>query len=808
MAVRSKQYILIRLIAGFLAVLLLTEETARAASSAAASGSSLPRPASGRLIDFKAMAADPALLPSRLDAVRAERLIAGTNGRLIVLVRFAHANLSAQTNIHKAAEFWAREAGIDLILSEAAWGEAGLGDARGALPAADLKRASDRLLWENLITGHEYLTLVSDLPVRIVGIEDPRLYRRNWEVFRRMTSGRERVSAALARSRAAVDGMKRRDYPKDLLDHESAGERNEDWVRRYRAIRDLAAGSEVRFDAEAEAALEPFRAAEAAERAVNHERLAQEQELALGEARSRCGACADELLDAFEKAGPSVAALHSAVGRLVRASGFDARGSAAELVRYQRYLESVEALDPAALDAALETLEENLYAGLAGSRDARVTRFVDRHTKLLTSAYELRLTPEETRRLNTEALRVRPVSWQAELNDRLIAQGRAEDVLEYGSEFAPRLTAVRNFYRLAALRDRVFVRRSDEVLTGSGKNAALLITGGYHTDRLAELFAKRGYSVAVFTPYVTDETDQAAYERTVLASDPGPAQPSGTRVRLDASAADRSTLLAPLVRTPAGAARLASAIPGLPADPGTLAKKLVEIGTTTSVDFPPRFGARMAKKRKYQGAEKAGAKQRPAAEAKPEERAVPSRRSRRGFLTMAAGVAGALGIYWMTRTEEPAERVSQDRPEAPLGPGFPSASEAAEVGLLSGKGAQVAAGRWARRWLDASGAPPRVRVTRRNAGARGPGPVGLDLRPRIPRHGDDPGICRNVRPGRTGIWPIPGYVPDGGHGREGRAYHRRRGAFCRMARFFLRRRAGRDAASDGIYRALGTGGVL
>jgi hypothetical protein len=597
MAMPFKQYILIRLIAGFLAVVFLCQETAHAAGGAADAArrpAVVPVSALSASAALEAAAANPALLPSAADAVRAERFVPGTNGRLIVLLRDAHANLSAQKNIFKAAEFWARQAGIDLILSEAAWGEAGLGDARGVLPAAELKRASDRLLWENLITGHEYLTLVSELPVRVVGIEDPRLYRRNWEVFRRMVSGRERVGGALARSRAAVDGMKRRDYPKALLDHEAAAGRNEDWVLRYRAIRGLAAGSDVLFDAEAESALEPFHAAEAMERSIDHDRLAKEQELALGGARTRCGPCADDLMEAFKKAGPSVAALHSAVGRLTRASGLDARGPASELVRYQRYLESVEALDPAALDAALDTLEEDLYAGLARSRDARVTRFVDRHTRLLESAYRLRLTPEEVRRLGTELLRVRPVSWQAEVNDRLIEQGRVEDILAYEPEFASRLTAVRNFYRLAALRDRVFVRRSDEVLTASGERAALVVTGGYHTDRLTELFAKRGYSVAVFTPYVTEETDQAVYERTVLASDPDRTRPSsGTRLAAGAASPDRSTLLAPLVRTPAGAARLASAIPALPAGPGTLAKELLKIGAGPSAAVPVRSAARM-----------------------------------------------------------------------------------------------------------------------------------------------------------------------------------------------------------------------
>jgi hypothetical protein len=1081
MAVRSKQYVLIRLIAAFVAAIFLSEEVARAAASAApqavTAGSKSP---AADLVGsaIQRFAADPSFLPWDAAAVRADRLIAGTNGRLIILMRDAHANLDAQKNLRKAAEFWAREAGIDLILSEAAWGEAGLGGARGVLPPAELRRASDRLLWKNLITGHEHLTLTSDLPVRIVGIDDAGLYRRSWEVFRRMTAGRAKAQAQLARSRAEVDSMKRRDYPAALLDHEARLPSDGDWTRRYRAVRASAAKAGVRFDPAAEASLTPFVKAEAMEKAIDHDRLAMEQERALGEARARCGACADELIEAFSKSAGSIAAARSAVSRLALASGRERWEAGSELGRYAAYLESVDALDPELLDLALEVLEQNLYAALTGSRDARVTRFVDRHTRLLEAAYALRLTPEESRRLDAELARVRPVSWQAEINDRLIDRGRAEDLIAYEPELAPRLVAVRNFYRLAALRDRVFARETDRILSDSGRSAALAVTGGYHTDRLVSLLAARGYSVAVFTPLIASETDPAAYEKSVLSSDPGAAAPDP----------GRSALMMPLVRTPGGGARLAAAVdeldgparvlgehlrrPGPESDtvpsgarmadlsgpaervtaalsripnierdlgrsgtslrdvaarialrdsrrnqaavipaslrpesvvrsagelengvfvfhragfimtgdvvrselrrviraktaagdrvlrvleagigkepverddiialtaealaaedqdpsrwtldifsldivrefaeradrtapapkgiepaqtpvlrlrakdvdlydftsleaavgpwlegqkadlifarridyhntasvlgmlfrrgadgrveiadqvrtskaalfmwnlltaaarparagmPGTVfvqevpnptafmpaqrrgpigpplvipGGRIVEHPKMPDFEFPAeiypglswrweadlpeglsypstafdhvrfedagvfefmdggalergvldwgahvlaeheRFaglragaaeaaGARMAKKKKYRRAEKAGAQTRPAAETKPESSAVPSRRSRRGFLAMAAGAAaGALGIYWMTRPEEPAERVSQDRPEAPLGPGFPSAAEAGEVGRLADKQAQAAAGRWARRWLEASG---------------------------------------------------------------------------------------------------------
>ncbi len=78
-------------------------------------GGALARPAVAALsAPLDAAIKNPAVLPSASDAVRAERFVPGSNGKLIVLLRDAHANLSAQKNVYKAAEFWAKETGIDL----------------------------------------------------------------------------------------------------------------------------------------------------------------------------------------------------------------------------------------------------------------------------------------------------------------------------------------------------------------------------------------------------------------------------------------------------------------------------------------------------------------------------------------------------------------------------------------------------------------------------------------------------------------------------------------------------------------------
>ena len=51
-----------------------------------------------------------------------------------------------------------------------------------------------------------------------------------------------------------------------------------------------------------------------------------------------------------------------------------------------------------------------------------------------------------------------------------------------------------------------------------GESCAFLIAGGYHTDHLTQLWRDEGPSYVVLAPLITDETDQAQYEKLLLSS--------------------------------------------------------------------------------------------------------------------------------------------------------------------------------------------------------------------------------------------------------------------------------------------------
>ena len=70
------------------------------------------------------------------------------------------------------------------------------------------------------------------------------------------------------------------------------------------------------------------------------------------------------------------------------------------------------------------------------------------------------------------------------------------------------------FYDVAKMRDDEIVRRALAKMRGDGKQLAVLITGGFHTDHLLTLLAQQSVEGVVITP-VTGKDDPAQYAQVM-----------------------------------------------------------------------------------------------------------------------------------------------------------------------------------------------------------------------------------------------------------------------------------------------------
>jgi len=456
----------------------------------------------------------------------------GSNGRLIIHIQDAHANLSGQKNLAGALDAMMSAHGISTVLVEGGSGDVGLDEVREIAPAEVWERVARRFLHESKIAGEEYLNLTTTRQMRIRGIEDPELYVEALDYYAELVQKRGRILDDLRKAGRAVDRLKNRFYPRALLGYEE----------KERAV--LSNGNPAIAGSPALSGLYESLLS-----------MAAREKIVFDDLPSVAGF--RELIDIesgldFPKINGEYAALLEALGRTLGQDGLRARLSQwkksentwlgrsmllrellesaqvagvevrfyPELLKYAGYLGSMSRLDLHGLTEEFEVLEERVYRRMLEGADVLKLRAVDRYVELLRKACHIRLSSREVAAVRLNEPDFPQESWLGFLNRKLVECGFVEEAAAYSELLEEAVRDLHRFYGNVRQRDEAFVRNTKEILDASGEDRAFLIAGGHHTERLTALLREEGFSYLVLTPAVTDRTDHGRYEEILLSSRP------------------------------------------------------------------------------------------------------------------------------------------------------------------------------------------------------------------------------------------------------------------------------------------------
>jgi hypothetical protein len=184
--------------------------------------------------------------------------------------------------------------------------------------------------------------------------------------------------------------------------------------------------------------------------------------------------------------------------------------------RYVDYLSGFTAIDADAALGEMIRAEDALFARLLGNEDARTLRGIDRYLGLLKTAYKIQLTTSDFGLYDANRPDFESTAQLSFLNRKLAEYGYAGDLFAVESPIGENEAPLKAFYDSVRRRDHAFLANAEKAMAKHDQKVAVLITGGYHTQHLKKLFVEKGYSVAVLTPNVTSETNQAKYEKRLL----------------------------------------------------------------------------------------------------------------------------------------------------------------------------------------------------------------------------------------------------------------------------------------------------
>ncbi len=484
----------------------------------------------------------------------------GNQGILIIHFQDAHSNLSGQQNMANALDALMSKYGISLILSEGGSNDCSLTPIKNIAPPEVWKRIAKSYLVQGKITGEEYLNLVSDHPMKIMGIEDIALYVKSVSHYADLADKREEILDYLKAIQISLNKLKRKLYPADLIAYEDKkkngsgngsangnGNGNGSFETSFKDLLELAQTRKI--DLSEFPNIMTLVELQLKEKLIDFDAANLEQ-AALAEEIAKKGGGEDlkahlEKMNQMKGAKVSQYAYFQNTFRMAEQKNIS-------LVKYpnlQRYVEYLSDFSELDLDQVLDELtkaEDKVYLHVIASEakqsmsteDARLVRAIDRFLALLKTAYNIQMSTKEFELFKVNEPDFGTLPYLAFINRKLAEAGYFEDLVPYKNLLEEGKKSLTAFYDSVGQRDHAFIQNTERILKQENQKVAVLISGGYHTPHLKTLFQEKGYSYAVLTPLVTAETNQKKYESRLLA----PIRPEVKKVQViqGAGKADKS----------------------------------------------------------------------------------------------------------------------------------------------------------------------------------------------------------------------------------------------------------------------------
>ena len=393
----------------------------------------------------------------------------GSNGKLIVHIQDAHANFEGQMNLANILESLIKEYELNLILVEGGSSDADFAYLRKRASPEERRKEAEKLLKNGVITGEEYLNIATDYPMSFQGIEERDVYDRHvsalWEVDKFKDVAIEYVDSLASVS----DVLKPHIYNKALLELDKARKDYEDkkidLVSYYRYMNNEAGKNNVN--------LEKF---------PNFTSLIKINEIE---------------------------------GKIDIEKIKDGKASAEEVELYKDYVRLSKGMDINKLFKEEPLLEDLLKESLAVNSGQKTLIRVSKALAIMKDLLHIKIVPEEYEYFIRNRSDFDPEFWASILKEKSDYYNLSLNVPSNYYVIKDNLAKVEEFYKIAKERDEIFLKKSEWRIEKDEAKLAALIAGGFHTPRLTELLADKGYSYIVVSPKVTEETDETFYRSTL-----------------------------------------------------------------------------------------------------------------------------------------------------------------------------------------------------------------------------------------------------------------------------------------------------
>ncbi len=487
------------------------------------------------------------------------------DSKVVLHIQNAHANYGAQKKIKELLAYLNKTYAIKTIFVEGAAEDLNPDYLKFFPDKARNLELADLLAQQGELTGAELYLLEQDGTADGVkktpavekdktgggakgyGIEDTKLYRNNYEALKKVFGAEVLVNRYLNGFEARQEALSSKIFNKDLRRVLADWKKFEKGNREFMPyVQSLAADAKRFLDVDLESLFAQVEwpqitrllALQMREKEINVAKALEEKDKlilflkAKGVSASTIAEVEnfrEQRLSVRQAQGDSLQPRDAleALAREAVPKGFYFRDYPAFSL-YAGYLILKSELDAKGLFEEIKTLFDRILDSLAATPDQKALLELYRDEELARKLLHLELSRRDWQRALARREQVGMDSLVARLKEISAAVTREMklapsdlEVKQLSPQFRDDVTrlydAAFTFYDFARQRENVFYEKMDAVMSrGDASKKAVLITGGFHTDGMTDLFREHNISYGVLTPRLMEKSNEKLYRDTML----------------------------------------------------------------------------------------------------------------------------------------------------------------------------------------------------------------------------------------------------------------------------------------------------
>ena len=492
-------------------------------------------------------------LPGHLGEIK--HIYKGSSNKVVLHIQDAHANCYAQEKISGIIDYLNIEYGADLINLEGGAGEYDLhlfSDIQGPQVR---KEVTEYFVKKGDISGAEAFAINYPDRVTLWGVENKELYLENLKVYRDSLSYRTEVDGYLAELTHVFNNLKRHIYTPELLklDIEYNAYKSGNLEFREYFIFLVKTARDRKIDLKNFKDLYLLQQAMSKEGSIDFKRADMQRNVLI-----------DELKNILSQSEIKELIANTVSFRTRRISRKDfygyllSKGAEVgleekrfkELSDYLEYVTIYEAIDQAEVMREMEDLEASIKEPLYQNDIQRRLDTLSRDLTLLKNIFSIKITkPDYIYYLENRA--------GFDIRNFLDFVGEEAPKYRIQAEFTPGIEKlddyrerISRFYEYSFERDDAFLENmkfSGYRGLSNGKQVAVLMTGGFHTENICELLQKQGVSCVSIVPKFRCEEGYESPYFELLAGQRGGFEKMIGRIIASASTMALASRLSPIL---------------------------------------------------------------------------------------------------------------------------------------------------------------------------------------------------------------------------------------------------------------------